>query len=252
MTSSGSFDFQKIKNIDYGKTIFLIGTLLATAMFATAGMAFYYGVTNYSRLGTLRRLVILPALEIVVCFILLIGPLRIYSRLLQPGEKAFNYSDLTFYCSEIYNIGEFIIVMDFLRHLFNKSRARKIIRLISISGTLLLITLLAHSSDDQVATYNYATSSLIITLCLVAYFKSLIEIKGNFNYLKDPYFIIASGFFIQFTLTFPTSIFLHGLNYSDQRISNIITIVNYSAYTFYFYFIYKGFQCQAESKRPSL
>lgn len=244
-----SFGGNKLNGINYAKTIFLISLLLATSMFLMACAAFFIGISNYKKLASMKSLTLIPAAEIAFCLTLLIGPLFLYSHHTQPIQSSFNYTNLTIYSSEAYNIIEFMVIMNFVATLFNTSLQKNIIKGVTILGSFILILLLFISKGSVVGTQSFAISSFIIILSLIAYFKLRIGSKDNVDFQKDPHIFIASGCFIQFTLTFPSSILLQVLNLTDSRILEIIAIVNYSAYTFYFYFIYKGFQCQIGLKK---
>ena len=182
----------------------------------------------------------------IVCIVLLLGPL-IYDINSYPElQSNFDYTDLTFYTGEMFNLLEFLVIMIYLISSLQYRNHKAITIFLLITGILLMLFSLYHRTEKIVATNNYAIASVFIIISLLPYFFSKLHSPEQEKFQTDPTFLVTSGFFVQFSLTLPSSILIQRLGISEVHICNMILLVNYSAYTFYFYTLLKGFQCQIE------
>ena len=209
-----------------------------------ACIAAFEGIRNSGKLKSLRILILVPLTEIAFCIALLFGPLFLNTRKIKSHHLKFDYADLTFYCGEVFNFFEFTVIMIFLFESLSYLPYKRLVQALTFIGLAILSFSFLSKSREELATNSYAIASFLIIVSLILYFKRRVAEIHHTDFQKDPIFIVASGCFIQFCMTFPSSILLHILNPSDLRISEVILLVDYTAYTFYFYFIYKGFQCQ--------
>ena len=221
--------------------------ICASCMLLAAISAFTVGVKNIKRLGNIKLILILPLLEILFCLALALTTILLRTGIVTNNESHTTYRNLTYLYSESFNILEFIIISAFI----NKNLTHRKFQLLHkglslIVGIFLLWYLLRPNIDSKILSSSYAVSAVALTFGLMAFFISVVRDDTYIFYQTDPNFLIASGFFIQFSTSFPTLLLLQHLNYSESRLSNYSQAINYAAYTCYFYFIYKGFICQIE------
>lgn len=222
-------------------------------MFISAIFALLVGMKNIKMLGNIKYLILLPAIEIIFCLAIISTPILLTTVFSSLQNKASIRTTLSFYYSESFNVFEFLTISGFIYQIVNNRNFRKIYAVASTATCLFLLTSLFKSTQNSNNfSINYSISSLVLIIGLAFYFITSIRDENTSFFQKDPYFIIASGFFIQISTTFPSLILLHYLENSEIAISNYVQAINYLAYSCYFLFIYKGFLCQIELKKSQL
>jgi hypothetical protein len=226
--------------------------LLGIGMFTTAITAFLIGIKNYTKLEQFKILLLIPFAEIIIDLKDIILSIAIYQPFHSLNPIRQFIINLPIDIADFYNILEFISIQLFLTQILRNSTSKKLTTIFAyIFPVLFLYIAIKYPSIKTAGSFSYSISSFILIITLMTFFRETILDEKYVFYQKDPNFIITSGLFITFCVTFPTFMLLQFTPPSEFLVTNSLMALNFLCYIFLFLTMIKAFICQIELKKLS-